>query len=115
MSKKRRHKPPSRLRYEASHPVISFRSKQVLYDRFKAVLKQRNQSAAEFFEDALDNLPWHHDTFLLGKFVTIPCGVCGKPLDLDIRTVEVQNTLKEVFSNWVHKSCLKTKNEQLLS
>lgn len=110
MVKRKKHKPPSRIRYEKSHPVISFRISQDLHDRFKEVLKQRNQTAAGFFKDVLDK---QQDAFLLGKIVTIPCRICGKPMDLNVNTPSVKAALNEAFSMWGHISCEKKRDEQL--
>jgi len=111
MVKRKRHKPPSRLRYEASHPVVSFRVKQDLYDRFKEVLKRRDQSAAMFFKDILEE---QHDIFSLGKLVKIPCAICGEPMTLNIdANPAIKETLKETFSEWCHVRCEKAKQDQL--
>lgn len=112
--KRKKHKPPSRLRYEQSHPVISFRIKQDLHDRFKALLKSRNQNAAEFFKDVMDK---QQNAFSLGRLVTIPCSICGKPMNLDVNVSPgIKETLKEAFSKWCHASCdKKARDEQLSS
>lgn len=108
MVKRKRHKAPSRIRYEQSHPVISFRTSQDLYDEFKALLNRRNQSAAEFFRDALDK---QQDAFSLGKLVTIPCSICGEPMELNVASPEIKNTLKEVFSKWCHIWCKEAEDQ----
>ena len=51
--KKKRHKPPSRIRYEKNNPVISFRIKKELYNEFKAFLKDQELSIGDFFRIAL--------------------------------------------------------------
>lgn len=110
---KRRHKAPSRIRYEQSHPVISFRIRQDLHDRFKTLLKNRNQSAAEFLGECVDK---QENIFSLGRLVTIPCSICGKPMSLDVNVSPgIKETLKEAFNKWCHASCDKKKRDGQLS
>ena len=51
-----RHKPPSRIRYEQSHPVVSCRIPKADYDLLKQRLKELNISFATFVKDALGRL-----------------------------------------------------------
>ena len=46
---KKRHKPPSRIRYEKTHPVVSFRVKDEWYDEFKAYLNENDLTIGDFF------------------------------------------------------------------
>lgn len=110
MVRKKKHKPPSRLRYEQSHPVVSFRIRQDLHDRFKTLLKKRNQTASEFFGECVDK---QENIFSLGRLVTIPCAICGEPMDLNIDVnPTIKETLKKAFSKWCHASCDKKKREE---
>ncbi len=47
------HKPPSRIRYEKTHPVVSFRVKIDYYKRLKSLLKDTDRSIGDFFREAL--------------------------------------------------------------
>ena len=49
-------KPPSRIRYEESHPVLSCRIPQADYDLLKQRLKELNISFATFVKNALERL-----------------------------------------------------------
>ena len=51
-----RHKPPSRIRYEQSHPVLSCRLSKVDYDLLKQRLEKLKISFATFVKDALGRL-----------------------------------------------------------
>jgi len=47
-------KPPSRIRYEAAHPIISFRISKPWYDEMKQLLAENNISIADFFKISLN-------------------------------------------------------------
>lgn len=46
--------PPSRLRYEESHPVISFRTAKGIYDQLEEVREKTGQSWADLIKVALN-------------------------------------------------------------
>lgn len=50
---KKNHKPPSRGRYEESHPAVSFRVQRSLYNDLKTFLSQRGMSFADFVKEAM--------------------------------------------------------------
>lgn len=45
------HKPPSRVRYEQSHPTISVRINRELYDELKELSRTTGKSFADFLKD----------------------------------------------------------------
>jgi len=51
--RKKKHKPPGCIRYEKTHPVVSFRVIEEWYNEFKAFLKEQNNSIGDFFRIAL--------------------------------------------------------------
>ena len=51
-----RHKPPSRIRYEESHPVMSCRLPKADFDLLKQRLEELKVSFATFVKDALGRL-----------------------------------------------------------
>ena len=51
---KRRHVPPSRLKYEASHPTISIRVDRELYDELKALKDTTGLSVAQVLKVGLE-------------------------------------------------------------
>ena len=51
---KRRSTPPSRKRYEASHPTVSFRVDRTLYLELKRLKEQANLSVADVLKVGLE-------------------------------------------------------------
>jgi len=47
------HKPPARIRYEQSHPTVSFRVSRDTYDLLKQRLEDLGVSAADFIKESL--------------------------------------------------------------
>ena len=81
-----------------------------MYDRFKEVLKQRNQNAAGFLKDSLDK---QQDGFSPGALVELPCCVCGEPMALNTKVnPAVKTVLKEAFKTWGHAECLNKRDKQ---
>ena len=50
---KKTHKAPARIRYEQSHPTVSFRLPKELYDQLMEQLASRDITAADFVKEAL--------------------------------------------------------------
>lgn len=50
-----RHKPPSRLRYEASHPQISFRIGGETKERLDGIREKTGQSYSSILQDVFEN------------------------------------------------------------
>jgi len=50
---KKTHKAPARIRYEQSHPTVSFRLSKELYDQLMEQLASRDITAADFVKEAL--------------------------------------------------------------
>ncbi len=50
---KHRHKPPSRVRYEQEHPVVSARIATDLHKQLKEYLASRKESLADFIRESL--------------------------------------------------------------
>lgn len=50
---KKTHKAPARIRYEQSHPTVSFRLPRELYDQLMEQLASRDITAADFVKEAL--------------------------------------------------------------
>ena len=56
-TRKKRHKPPSRVRYEQAHPTVALRLTLELKERLKQHLEARGISAATFVKEALGAHP----------------------------------------------------------
>lgn len=44
----------ARKRYDAKHPIVSFRVSAESYDRLKTLLRRQNKSIGDFFREALE-------------------------------------------------------------
>lgn len=53
MAKTKKKRTPSRVKYEQSHPTVSFRLPKELYDQLMEQLASRDITAADFIKEAL--------------------------------------------------------------
>ena len=107
-------KPPSRVRYEKSHPVISFRVSQEEHDQFKNLLAKKGQSQREFFKEAIGiQEPKYEKAYNNGfeeakqKFrIWYYCNVCGEKIWIkpngDNHKAMIEYMKKE---GWRHREC----------
>ena len=116
-SKKRR-TPPSRLRYEASHPTVTVRVTRELYDELADLKAAAGLSVAGVLRIGLDRTKasnekayWKGsaDGWELAKQeyeVEYPCSICGKP-DLSITTDVEKASAFYLMSEagWHHADC----------
>mgnify|MGYP000680183026 CR=1 FL=1 len=82
-SGKRRPTPPSRRRYEASHPTVSFRVDLDLYGELKALKEKANLSVADVLKVGLGKCEplvgeAHHTGFMggLAESYAVACDDC---------------------------------------
>lgn len=114
------HKPPSRIRYEQSHPTISFRVSRETYDKLKEHLTRRRVSFADFVKESLGtqklkipdiekiketNWIQGYNKAMESYEITIRCHRCGQPM-----TVTPNSRLHQVFreyieGSWSHTKC----------
>lgn len=52
-STQKKRRPPSRLKYEGSHPTVSFRLERSRHDELRAILSQRRISVADLVKEAM--------------------------------------------------------------
>ena len=117
------HKPPSRIRYERSHPVVSFRIDRELNARLKYLLGLSGQSIADFFRVALerqeaDQVAIFQQGYQRGfeeakerYLVTFQCCVCDKTIEVtSAECKEIAGTCLSKIGA-VHVSCGDTLNE----
>lgn len=116
------HKPPARVRYEQSHPVVSCRLPKDEYD----LLKQRlddlgGVSFADFLKDALGVIKLdmrdvkqikeiaHRAGYDQGKQehqVWYRCAVCGKRIDVQPNSESHKAIIASMRrEGWGHRSC----------
>jgi len=121
------HKPPSRIRYEKSHPTASCRLNKETYDLLKQRLAELgNASFADFVKDALGKLQFKiskseedaerekeeakKEGYRLATKewqICYPCSVCKKKVALEPNSIDhhrIIDIAKE--KHWAHESCL---------
>jgi len=125
----KRHKPPSRIRYEQGHPIVSFRVERITYNRLFSLIREKNLSIADFFKIALGEQDESLDKIrtvsnaeyergydegldlgvkLAHNTFDIPCNICGKGAWVDIRKNPVaKQIIKDAFKSWSHTACPK--------
>jgi hypothetical protein len=116
--KRKTHKPPSRIKYDESHPTLSTRVDRKLYDDVKELQRLTNKSLTEIFEEAVrKQKPWAKDAYDLGKkegyntakrefAVDYRCSVCG-----GLITINTENEKKAAAQymrekGWAHGKCV---------
>lgn len=118
------HKPPARIRYEQSHPTVSYRLSKDEYDLLKQRLEDLGGvSFADFVKDSLGLLQLKmpdieeikdevrgegYNQAVEDYEIWYYCAVCGKRIDIDPNSNEhkaIIGYLKE--QGWGHASCHK--------
>jgi Ribbon-helix-helix protein, copG family len=112
---KKRHRPPSRIRYDKTHPTVSIRVSQEMYGQLKELRSKSGKSLGDILREALGKqAPSVKQAFTNGfmaaqeKFrVTYTCSKCGKPIEVT-SPKEKRAIASYMESNfWVHVECLK--------
>ena len=114
---KAKHKPPSRIRYEQTHPVISIRVNKELYQKLKEVKEMGNKSFADILKEALGiqkrstrgaykrgYKAGYADGLKNPKFSLGNCSKCGKALYWDLsRENDVKLLTKAIHqAHYIH-------------
>jgi len=107
-------KPPSRMRYEANHPTVSFRVTKEEYAKLQAMRRKSGLSLGEMVRRVLEIRKKEVDEAYnrgfragYGRF-DLPCKICGKPMKFDLKSEEDANAaaaIRETFSAWSHTAC----------
>ena len=111
------HRPPSRIRYEQSHPVVSFRVRRENYQQLKNLLVKSGESFGDFFKEALAIQQANTDkVYEQGRKkgyeeakklyqVTYFCSICGKTMEVTSPKAKeaVRQYMKE--HGWGHVAC----------
>ena len=115
------HKPPSRTRYEQSHPTVSFRVDQNTYDLLKQRLDDLGVSFAGFVKESLGLI--HADINQVKRAardegyaqalkdcqIWYFCNVCGKRIDMKANGDGHKAMIRYMKDNgWGHDSCHQT-------
>jgi len=91
---KRRKLPPSRVRYEKSHPVVSIRLRQEDKTKLLEISEKTGKSPARLVQEALDLFKRDIEAVYNEGYkegwgcFEYPCSICGKPVQVDITNNE---------------------------
>jgi hypothetical protein len=107
------HKPPSRIRYERSHPTISVRVSRELHDEIKNLMKITGKSMGDVLREAHDKqMPSAKKAYQAGYdyakdlfAVSYPCSVCGAQIALTSK--EAKEAVAQYMKDrgWHHTRC----------
>ncbi len=111
--RKRGHVPPSRLRYEESHPTVSFRLRRELHEQLKATLEQSEHSFADFVKEALGVKERtvgaaYSKGYVAARekyLVTYHCRGCRELLEVDDPTAKAAARQGMEQEGWGHGTC----------
>ena len=111
---KKRHQPPAKIRYNQTHPTVSIRVSQDLYDRLKDLREKSGKSLGDILREALGKqAPVTQRAFGRGYIaageklkVVYPCSVCGKQIVVTSPDEKkaIASYMKE--HGWTHGECL---------
>ena len=112
------HKPPARIRYEQSHPTVSFRLDRDTYTLLKQRLEDLGVSAADFIKESLGLLhtdikeiretAWGegYDQTIEDYEIWYYCAVCGKRIDMSPNSDSHKAMIGYMKEHgWAHASC----------
>lgn len=111
--------PPSRVRYEKSHPALSIRVNQEVRQQIKDYQAKTGKSVADILKEAvgvqngnyeLAELNGHEEGFQDAKekyCVTFPCSVCGE--EIEIASDKMRQAVRGYMIKhcWGHSACKK--------
>ena len=111
---------PSKIRYDQSHPTVSFRVKREDYDKMKKLLDQKGRSIADFFKEALgiqeESYQKAYDKGYEDAkkeyIVRFRCSICNEWIEIisDKRKEYVREAMES--RRWVHTECIDKQREQ---
>ncbi len=116
--KKKAHKPPSRIKYDQSHPTVSVRVDRALYDELQELREMSKKSLGDILREAVKKQkPWAKDAYDLGQkagydsakrefAVTYRCSVCGGVLT--VTTADEKRAVAQYMREhgWKHGKCV---------
>lgn len=119
------HKPPSRVKYEQSHPTVSFRIERQHYDQLMKLLSKSGQSIADFFKEALSLQQSNTDLVYEQGYekgfgdakeqysVTFPCCICQETAE--VNTNEIKLLVAEFLTKFGvgHEPCVETPGQEV--
>jgi hypothetical protein len=116
---KRRKLPPSRVRYEKTHPVVSIRLRQEDKAKLLEMSEKTGKSPARLVQEALDLFKRDIEAAYNEGYkdgwgcFEIPCKVCGKNMPVDINKNEgLKQVVLKACSSWGHHTCFEKKRQE---
>lgn len=115
-TKTHRGKPPSRLRYERSHPTVSCRVSLKTYRALDKARQDEGWSFADMLKAGLGTLradaemqqkayeQGHRDAEKRFK-VSYPCSVCGRPIAIEGQQAKQSAAQYMSEHGWAHTEC----------
>ena len=115
---RKRHVPPSRIRYEQSHPTISIRVQRELHDRLAELKQMSGKSVADVVREALEvQAPSVRKAYERGRAngfkaaerqyrVDYRCSVCGGTLTIMEKNEKEAAAQCMREHGWAHNSCI---------
>ena len=111
---KKKYQSPAKIKYDNSHPIVSFRSTPDLEKKLDEIKKMSDKSVADIFKEAVglqapSTKDAYEKAYLMAKYtylVTYRCSVCGEIIEIDTpgEKKAVAQYMKE--NNWGHNKCL---------
>jgi len=112
--KRKVHKPPSKIRYDESHPTVSVRVTRELYDQLKELREESGKSLGDILREALKlQAPSVKKAYQRGyeaaknEFaVFYKCSVCGG--NLTVTTAKEKEAIAQYMREhgWRHGKCV---------
>ncbi|OLD40796.1 MAG: hypothetical protein AUI21_03585 [Nitrospirae bacterium 13_1_40CM_2_62_10] len=113
--KRRKHVPPSRLRYEAENPVVSFRVSKDVKERLMRERSSSSRSLEAILVRGLDSERLEKETYRRGDRdgflrafgrLAVPCYVCNKPVVVNVAEPEIKKLiLGNLIGRFRHRGC----------
>ena len=107
--RKQKRVPPSRLRYEASHPVVSFRISKEDRDMLADICRKSNKSLARVVKEALGKIKLEVDSAYKKGYekgfgrIKLYCKDCEKPII--INTQKDDDTQRRIWDAYRDMRC----------
>ncbi len=114
----RKHVAPSRLRYEASHPCVSFRLSREEFKKLEEIRRRSRLSLAEIARRCLGvHLVQTREAYERGRKagleegfgqVELPCMACKGPMRIDLKSAgnaRAAEVVRKALLGWRHVTC----------
>src|SRR2546422_9061171 len=113
--KRRKHVPPSRLRYEAENPTVSFRVSKDVKERLMRERSGSNRSLEAILVRGLDSDQLEREAYRRGDRygflrafgrLAVPCYICQKPVVVNVAEPGIKKLiLGNLVGRFRHRGC----------